>query len=93
MSLEKPSLLKRLWPNRNIDWAVVIVMVISLLLGALFSGLLAALVLYMFGALNSWAKVAVGAVGYGCALGIGILAGRAFGRWQLQRYKTKQKIV
>jgi hypothetical protein len=89
MPQDQPNLFRRLWPNRGPDWPAVIVVIVALFFGAIFSGALAAIVVKFNGTLEDWMKIAVGAAGYGSALLLGILAGRAFGRWQVARLKQR----
>jgi protein-S-isoprenylcysteine O-methyltransferase Ste14 len=89
MPQDQPNLFRRLWPNRGPDWPAVIAVIMALFFGAIFSGALAAIVVKLNGTLEDWMKIGVGAVGYGAALLLGILAGRAFGRWQVARLKER----
>lgn len=92
MPPDQPNLFRRLWPNRGPDWPAVIVILIALFFGAIFSGLLAAAALKLNGSLPTELKIFVGSLGYSSALGLGILAGRAFGRWQVKRAKRRTSL-
>jgi purine-cytosine permease-like protein len=78
MADEEKPLLSRLWPNKGIDWTIMLVMVIALLCGALFSGLVGGLLAWCTGQADlapGW-KALAGVIGYGSALVLGILVGR-----------------
>jgi membrane associated rhomboid family serine protease len=78
MAQEEKPLLSKLWPNKGIDWAIMIVMAIALLCGALFSGLVGGLLAWTTGQTDlapGWKAVA-GVIGYGSALLLGVFLGR-----------------
>jgi membrane associated rhomboid family serine protease len=78
MADEEKSPLSKLWPNKGIDWTIMIVMAIALLCGALFSGLVGGLIAWATGQADlapGWKAVA-GVIGYGGALLLGIWVGR-----------------
>jgi ABC-type uncharacterized transport system permease subunit len=78
MAEEEKSPLSKLWPNKGIDWTIMIVMAIALLCGALFSGLVGGLLAWATGHadLSSGWKTLAGAIGYGSALLLAIFIGR-----------------
>jgi membrane associated rhomboid family serine protease len=72
------SPLSKLWPNKGIDWTIMIVMAIALLCGALFSGIAGGLLSWCVGETDlspGW-KALAGVIGYGGALVLGIFVGR-----------------
>jgi purine-cytosine permease-like protein len=78
MADEEKSPLSRLWPNKGIDWTIMLVMVIALLCGALFSGLVGGLLAWATGQadLAPGLKALAGVIGYGSALLLGVFLGR-----------------
>jgi purine-cytosine permease-like protein len=82
MADEEKPLLSRLWPNKGIDWTIMLVMVIALLCGALFSGVAGGVLAWATGQADlapGW-KALAGAVGYGSALILGVVVGKRIER-------------
>jgi membrane associated rhomboid family serine protease len=91
MAEEEKSPLSKLWPNKGIDWTIMIVMAIALLCGALFSGLVGGLLAWATGQADlapGWKAVA-GVIGYGSALILGVVVGRKVERRRIDEGKQR----